>query len=557
MIPVLTPEEMRAVDEAAAEPVAVLIARAGSAVARAALDMLGGGYGRRVVVIAGPGNNGADGRVAATRLRERGVVVTVIDVGRDTPPPPAVGPCDLVIDAAYGTGFRGAYIAPDCGGARVLAVDIPTGVDGGTGEVPDGTIPVRADTTVTFAAYKPGLLFGRGPELAGRIILADIGLGAAAVSTIGIVERDDVRNRLPRRARDTHKWRSAVLVVGGSPGMLGAPSLAAAAAQRAGAGMVRLAVPGGSSAVADRAEAVGVELPLEAWATDALAHAERCRAVVIGPGLGRSGPTRRDVRAMLAKLAIPAVVDADALAAIGTDDGAPGEPAPVTVRPRVPPDPAVRAAIRAAFAGGPPRSGASFRAGPDPTIGLSPGQRAVLQATARRIGAAPRAAAQLGTPAASDLEAAVRSLGGRLPGTTVLTPHDGEFAVITGHRPTSDRVGDARRLAETTGAVVLLKGPTTVVAAPDGWVELVIEGDARLATAGTGDVLAGMIGAFLAQGLDPLTAASTAAWVHGHAARRGQAVGMTAGDLPALVSIVCSEFASTDAGGATVTAPQP
>src|SRR5687768_7858012 len=156
MVPVLTPEEMKAVDEAAPEPVEVLIERAGAAVARAAERMLGGAYGRRVVVVAGKGNNGADGRVAADQLRRRGVRVHVVDAAASPAELPA---CDLVVDAAYGTGFRGSYRAPrPPAGARVLAVDIPSGVDGLTGEADEAA--VRADATVTFAALKPGLLLG-------------------------------------------------------------------------------------------------------------------------------------------------------------------------------------------------------------------------------------------------------------------------------------------------------------------------------------------------------------------------------------------------------------
>ena len=136
VIPVLTPEEMKAIDRAAPEPVEVLIERAGAAVARAALAMLGGAYGRRVVVVAGKGNNGADGRVAADRLAPPGRPGGRRRRRRRARP--AARRRDLVIDAAYGTGFRGDYPAPDPAGAPVLAVDIPSGVDGLTGEAGDG-----------------------------------------------------------------------------------------------------------------------------------------------------------------------------------------------------------------------------------------------------------------------------------------------------------------------------------------------------------------------------------------------------------------------------------
>src|SRR5213078_2484583 len=144
MIPVLTADEMKAVDAAAREPVEVLIDRAGAAVARSALRMMGGGYGKRVVVVAGKGNNGADGWAAAARLERRGVRVRVIDAA--DPAAKVLPPANLVIDAAYGTGFRGTYEPPDPGDAAVLAIDVPSGPD------------LRADLTVTFAALKPALV---------------------------------------------------------------------------------------------------------------------------------------------------------------------------------------------------------------------------------------------------------------------------------------------------------------------------------------------------------------------------------------------------------------
>ncbi len=159
---VLTRDEMRAADAAALATVSheTLVQRAGTAVAQAALRLLGGGgYGRRVVVVAGKGSNGADGRVAASVLARRGARVTVVEAEGT----PAVLPaCDLVVDGAYGTGFRGTYEAPAApAGAAVLAIDIPSGVDADTGAAPGGRA-VRADRTVTFAALKPGLLQGDG-----------------------------------------------------------------------------------------------------------------------------------------------------------------------------------------------------------------------------------------------------------------------------------------------------------------------------------------------------------------------------------------------------------
>ncbi len=559
MIPVLFPDEVRILDAAAPVPTEVLIERAGNAVAVEALAMLGGAYGRRVVVVAGPGSNGADALVAARLLERRGVRVQVVRVDRRTPPPARLPRSDLVIDGAYGISLNGPYVAPDPSGARVLAVDIPSGIDPITGEVFGDGSAVQADTTVTFAAMKPGLLLGDGARAAGRIVVADIGLDAAAYAHAAVVTHDDVARLLPHRSREAHKWDAAVLVVSGSAGMTGAPLLVASGALRAGAGMVRLAVPGRT--VGDT-EAVAVELPEEHWSQQALQLAEKCGALVIGPGLGRARTTRSSVRQVLSKCPLPTVIDADAIVALAPG---PAEEDPqalvrsIGVRPTVlgaassargvsaGPRAAVQVAVRSTPPGtaragaqhvGEKGTAAALRAASNGD--LLPGQRAVLQAASRRIGATPAAAAAAGTARTAEFDAAVRGLAGRPPGSTVLTPHDGEFRALTGQAVSANRFADVRRLAAATGAVVLLKGPTTLIATPDGWVDVVTTGDQRLATAGTGDVLAGVIGALLAQGLSAQKAASVGAWLHGTAASSGLSAGLVAGDLPSLVATVLS-----------------
>src|SRR5262245_7407351 len=227
MQPIVTPEEMAAIDRDAPEPVEVLIGRAGMAVMRHAIRMMGGAYGRRVVVVAGKGNNGNDGRDAATRLRARGVRVEVIDAS--SAEGARLPRADLVVDAAYGTGFRGDYHAPDPGGAPVLAVDIPSGVNGLTGEAGDDA--VNADETVSFAALKPGLVLQPGRERAGRVHVADIGLDVSRARA-HLLDAADVARWLPTRPAETHKWRAAIWIVAGSPGMTGAAALAAHGAQR-------------------------------------------------------------------------------------------------------------------------------------------------------------------------------------------------------------------------------------------------------------------------------------------------------------------------------------
>ncbi|MCA1692356.1 MAG: NAD(P)H-hydrate dehydratase, partial [Actinobacteria bacterium] len=425
MRPVVTPEEMKAIDRASPEPVAVLVERAGAAVARAALQLLGGGYGRRAVVIAGKGNNGADGRAAAVRLARRGVRVEVIEAADR---PPRLAPVDLVIDAAYGTGFYGEYDAPDPAGSPVLAVDIPSGVNGLTGET--GGQPARAARTVTFAAYKPGLVFQPGADLAGEVTVADIGLDTSG-ATAWVVEEEDVQAWLPSPGAESHKWKAGLWVLAGSGGMTGAANLCARAALRSGGSTVRLGIPGVPPAP-DSLEVVGRTVPATGWDATVLEELDRMKALVVGPGLARGEGTGEAVRRLVAEAPVPTLVDADGLFALGSVDDA----------------------------------------------------RAVLS--------------------------------GRDKGT-VLTPHDGEFSRMVGSKPGPDRLEATRDLARRTGATVLLKGSTTIVAEPGGRALISTAGDARLATAGTGDVLSGVIGAFLAQGLEPLEAAGAAAYVHGMA----------------------------------------
>jgi len=443
VIPIVTPNEMGAVDEGAAEPVEVLIRRAGSAVARAAVRMMGGTYGRTVHVIAGKGNNGADGRVAAELLAARGVRVFVHDA---TACPPTLRGAHLVIDAAYGTGFRGTWSPPDVGSTPVLAVDIPSGVDALTG---DAAGPVlAAERTVTFAALKQGLLVPPGSELAGAVELADIGLAerAATHCHAWLVQANDVAAWLPRRGVDAHKWRTAVRVVAGSPGMTGAASLVSTAALRAGAGMVHLSSIG---TLVPNAPAEVVQRPLlqRDWPEEVMATLSRFHSLVLGPGVGRTDDTAEQVRRLALAAVVPAVLDGDALFAMAWN---------------------------------------------------SRGAAALL-----RQRTAP----------------------------TVLTPHDGEYVMLHGGPVGPDRIVAARRLAEDSGCVVLLKGPATVVAEPGGRALVVTTGDNRLATAGTGDVLAGIIGALLAAGMRPLLAAAAGAWMHGRAASLAPAVGMVAGDI--------------------------
>jgi ADP-dependent NAD(P)H-hydrate dehydratase / NAD(P)H-hydrate epimerase len=456
---VLTRDEMRAADAAALETVShdALVARAGTAVAHAALRLLGGAYGRRAVVVAGKGSNGADGRVAASVLGRRGARVHVLDAA-DLAGGAALPPCDLVIDAAYGTGFRGSYDAPDVpAGARVLAIDIPSGVDADSGAAPGDA--VRADDTVTFAALKPGLLQDEGPTRSGRVQVADIGIGFPVPGAL-LLEDADVAALLPAGARQVNKWTHAVGIAAGSAGMEGAAVLSTRGAMAAGAGMIRLGPPG-DPAAAWPTEAVRMHLPAEGWAGPFLEGIAKCKAAVVGPGLGTSAAVAEEIRSVIAGAPVPLVIDADALTALG-DAGA------------------------------------------------------------------------------------ARTLLDKRSAPSILTPHDGEYARIAGDPPGPDRLAAARRLAAATGAIVLLKGPLTAVAAPDASVapDVLLSGAGvpALATAGSGDVLSGIIGAFCARGVPAHEAAALGAHVHGRAASLGPAQGLVAGDLPGLLSRLLSDL---------------
>ncbi|MCU1490176.1 MAG: hypothetical protein JWM85_1581, partial [Acidimicrobiaceae bacterium] len=303
MRPVLTASEMRAVDAAALSEVGMdeLVGRAGWAVARAALEMLGGSYGRRVVVVAGKGHNGDDGRVAARLLERRGVHCLVLDVADA---PERVPPCDLVVDAAFGTGFRGEYRAPAVpDGVPVLAVDIPSGVDADTGAASDGA--VRAALTVTFGSVKPGLLLFPGRAHAGAVRVEEIGLPVAnAGARCHEVELADLA-RVPARRAEGHKWDTACYVAAGSPGMTGAAALCARSAARAGAGMVRLGSPGAEPGSVPFLEGVARRLPSEGWADPLLEDLPRCKALILGPGLGGGPSTVEAVRKVVAEAPIP------------------------------------------------------------------------------------------------------------------------------------------------------------------------------------------------------------------------------------------------------------
>jgi NAD(P)H-hydrate epimerase len=494
--PVLTPEEAAALDrETQARGVAAadLMERAGRAVARAARELAGGAYGRRAVVVCGKGNNGGDGLVAARHLARWGLRTTVVlleDAGELREPAASnarrlaeapgvrarsfderalareLDRADVAVDAIFGTGFRGmpedewaaAIAALNACGAPVVAVDIPSGVHGGTGAV-EGEA-VRADLTVTFGAAKLGAVLLPGAEHAGVVRVVDIGFPQDLVrARAWLTEPQDVAGWLPSRDADTHKRASGVLVVvAGSGSMTGAPKLIATAAGRLGAGLVTVAAPAPAIGAiqADLREPTFLPLPATEAGTVAedavdlvverLAGAD---ALALGPGLTTDARTVTFVRALVRRSPVPLVLDADGLNAFAGD--------PAALRERDAP--------------------------------------------------------------------------------AVLTPHVGEFGRLTGVKAgdlDADRPGHVRALAEQTDAVVLLKGSRTVIAEPGGTLSVNLTGSPVLATAGTGDVLTGMVGALLARGLAPSEAAAAGAHLHGLAgllAGRELAEGTLAGDV--------------------------
>jgi NAD(P)H-hydrate epimerase len=468
--PVLSPEEMRAADEAtiaAGVSGFELMDRAAHAVAITGLRMLGGAYGRRAVVVCGKGNNGGDGLVCARYLSSAGVRTTVVHVDEWSPDRFAheARRADLVVDAIFGTGFSGAphgnaaeaITAINTGNAPVLAVDIPSGVAGADGTTPGSA--VRATVTLAIQALKVGHVVLPGAMHCGRVDVADIGIPTLSMHAFVPGPRD-VLGVLPETKADTHKYEvGALAILAGSSGMTGAAVLTARAAIRAGAGLVVLGVPSSTLDVFEVAvtEAIKVPLPevegqLEAKAVDEMAdRLDRCRALAIGPGLGR-GPRAIAVVRRALDVALPIVIDGDglwALAEILSDE-------PDVLKDRDEP--------------------------------------------------------------------------------AVLTPHGGEFAFLTGHRPADDRVSDVREASRRLGAVVHLKGRRALTASVQGDVWINATGNPGAATGGTGDVLTGITGSLLAQGAGPVAAMWASAYVHGLAAdlvaARGSMRSLAAGDLP-------------------------
>jgi ADP-dependent NAD(P)H-hydrate dehydratase / NAD(P)H-hydrate epimerase len=472
MEPLPTAEEMRETDRWAIEdrgvPSLDLMERAGEGLAGVVARRAPAG---RIAIVCGKGNNGGDGLVAARILRQAGRDVQVLAVWPPEqlqgdaavqlerlpgdPPAPyeadALDGAHALVDALLGTGSTGAPRDPagvvieamNASGRPIVAADVPSGVDATTGEVAGPAI--RAVATATFHRAKPGLWIHPGKAHAGDVELIRIGIpdGEPVAPEIGLVS-PGVLAEMPRRTPESTKFSSGnVFVIGGSSGLTGAPTMAALAAMRAGAGYVTVGAPASLEATFSvrLLEAMMVGLPekhgslTEQAVEPALQAIQRADAVVLGPGLGRDEGAQAFARAMYERVDVPLVVDADglnALAGIFRDE---------LPQPRRP---------------------------------------------------------------------------------TVLTPHAGELGRLL-EVESADvgraRLARARDAAGRSHAIVVLKGDDTLVVAPTGRVAISRGGAPALATAGTGDVLSGVLAAMLAKGLEPAHAACAAVYVHVQAGR--------------------------------------
>lgn len=496
----LTPREMAAADQAAmlaGHAGVVLMENAGAAVARAVRARW---TERPVVVLCGPGNNGGDGFVAARYLAAAGWPVTLALLGGvdalkgdaahhaslwagDVLPmaPSVLEGAGLVVDALFGAGLARPLqglaaatlkTAMDRG-IPVCAIDMPSGVDGGSGQVRGIAVP--AVCTVTFFRKKPGHLLLPGRALCGDLIVADIGIPDTVLETIGPRACENAPagwlSGFPWPRMDGHKYTRGHAVVMGGEIMTGASRLAAQAAARIGAGLVTIAAPRPAWQVYAAALASIMVQPMDDEAAfAALLADQRKNAIAIGPGAGVSDATRAHVLAALAtRRAV--VLDADALTSFSH--------APDTL----------------------------FEAIRGPCV-LTPheGEFERLFASGHGDGHGPR-----------DEQARDKDGGKEIDGGT-----------------DCGKLARARAAAARSRAVVLLKGADTVIAAPDGRAAINTNGPPELATGGTGDVLTGMIAGLMAQGMAPFEAACAAAWIHG-AAASSHGPGLLSEDLPLLI----------------------
>jgi NAD(P)H-hydrate epimerase len=481
---VLTVAQMNAADRltmASGIPGSLLMQRAGEAVVR---ELVRRWTPRRVTVLCGPGNNGGDGFVVAFRLAQSGWAVRLALLGDinglrgdaqhhaqrwtgsvEPLTPHVIDDAELIVDSLFGSGLSRRLDSQvidtlTCAtrrGIPIIAVDVPSGVMGDSGEDWGAAAAV---CTVTFMRKKPGHLLLPGRDLCGDIVVADIGIPQAVLDSLPIDTWENTpglwREKLPQLHADVNKYsRGHALLYGGYP-MTGAARMAARAAARIGAGLTSIAVPEKAFAVYASALTSIMVQPLSQDQDFAeLLKDARYTAFSIGPGAGLSDATRERVLALL-QTGRPVVLDADAISVFSS------------------------------------RTDELFQA---------------------------------------------------IRGSCVITPHDGEFKRI--FDPSGDKLTRARRAARRSGAVVVLKGADTVIAAPDGRAIINGNAPATLATAGSGDVLGGFILGLLAQGMDAFPAAAAGVWMHG-AAAAAFGPGLLGEDLPDLLPGVLKRLAQSD-----------
>lgn len=450
-------------------PSMVLMERAAMAVAEEVITLAGGNLRCRIWSVCGTGNNGADGIAAARMLHEKGYDVTVIlagDAGHRTAEHRAQqriaahldvplveyedfipGSCDIIIDAVFGIGltrpvdglYRDLITMLRQQDSRVVAVDIPSGIHAGTGQVM-GTA-MKADITVTFGFYKSGLLLYPGRTHAGRIRTADLGFPGRSLTQSGwdaaVLEPADLKH-LPGRQPDGNKGTfGRLLIIAGSAGMSGAAFLSACGAYRTGAGLVQVVTAEENREIlqAQLPEAVLMtftdEQSREALFTEWLeARIDWAGAIVIGPGLGRASYVRPLLETVLTHAYVPLVLDADALNTIA------------------------------------------------------------------------------GFP----------ELAEYYTENMIVTPHMGEMARLSGKsipELKEDPLTAAREYSSLFGVTCVLKDAATVIAGPDGDTWINVSGNSGMAKAGAGDVLTGVIGALLVQGMEVPEAAAYGVFLHG------------------------------------------
>ncbi len=465
---ILTPKEMRLIDERAATCYGIGMLQLMENAGRAVTAVIQQRFKKcKVAVLCGPGNNGGDGLVVAQLLKRAKWPVEVFLFSDNTfegvaqvmrerwkgpvKPLTALGKADLIVDALFGAGLSRDF-PPELAarvngsGAPVIAVDVPSGLDGLAG-MPRGA-SVKADVTVTFFRKKPAHVLYPGRALCGDIVVADIGICDADLDVLAVQLFENVPPRLPTLEADAHKFsRGATLIYSGGKLNTGAARLAAIAAARSGAGVVNLC--GSPEALAVHAAHVTSIMlkPCEDVADlNELLADRRVKVFCIGPAAGVNDQTRDLVLCALGS-GVAVVLDADALSC--------------------------------------------FSGAPEELFGL------IFKSKAPAV---------------------------------VMTPHEGEFARLFPNLSGS-KIDRVRAAAKRSSAVVLLKGPDTVIAHPDGRAIVNTNGSPKLATAGSGDVLAGLITGLLAQGMAGLEAAAASAWLHADAANRSPRRTLMAEDL--------------------------